>query len=958
MTDESQNEAKTLTLFIENKPYTVKSGQNLLQVCLSLKFDLPYFCWHPALHSVGACRQCAVKQFKDETDKKGKIIMACMTAVTENMRISISDPEARAFRASVIEWLMVNHPHDCPVCDEGGECHLQDMTVMTGHTIRRTHFNKRTYRDQDLGPFIDHEMNRCIQCYRCVRYYRNYAGGRDLDVFGVHDRVYFGRFTEGKLESEFSGNLIEICPTGVFTDKTLNKTYTRKWDWQTAPSVCPLCGLGCNTIPAARYGDVRRVYNRYHPDVNGYFLCDRGRFGYGFVNSKLRIRHIRRNGMKMNGEGKTPVSPEAAMDYFKRLAPQVGKIMGIGSPRASMEANMVLRALVGEAHFYAGLSDQHFSLITLIRDILRKGPVSPASLAGVAKSDVVLILGEDVTQTAPMLALSLRQAVRNEAITLADKHGVEYWNDAGVREVSQNQNGPLYSFTMTATRLDDIARTCRYMAPGNIGRIAMAIAHELNSDLAESNDLSEDMQRLVEEIARELDNARQPLIVSGTGCGSETVIQAAANIALALYDTNPNVKWCFVVPECNSLGLSLLGPSGLNNALKKMEEGGIDTVIILETDLAKIIHPQLFSRFMDQFKHRIVLDHTYTRTAEKSTLLLPVSPFTEGEGIYINNEGRAQPFFKVLEPLPPVKESWKWLLDMDKLFETPGELSWENLDDIRTAIVSDRQNSFREKASGSTGVQPLSKAFDFLGFSNLGLGYSSGGEKDGRILDQKIARQSPGYSGRTAMNAHISVFDEKPPEDPDSPFVFSMEGADAHEGNIPAGLIPRYWWPEWNSVQALNKFQQEVGGPLEHFHPGIQLLPLEPSLAVEYWEYIAPLFTPEEDRWMFLPMHHIFGSEPLSRLSPPIATLIEVPYVGMNQPTMDTLGVREGEWVSAALGGEIARFRVKSIPSLPEGTVGIPVGPFNNIAGRLCPAWGRIFVNGENRENKEWTSHE
>jgi len=124
------------TIYIDDRPHEIKEGQNLLQACLSLGFNLPYFCWHPALNSVGACRQCAVKRFKDQNDERGEIVMACMTPADDGIRISIDDPEAREFRAGVIEWLMINHPHDCPVCDEGGECHLQDMTVMTGHNYR------------------------------------------------------------------------------------------------------------------------------------------------------------------------------------------------------------------------------------------------------------------------------------------------------------------------------------------------------------------------------------------------------------------------------------------------------------------------------------------------------------------------------------------------------------------------------------------------------------------------------------------------------------------------------------------------------------------------------------------------------------------------------------------------------------------------------------------------------
>lgn len=139
------------TIYIDDVPYEVADGQSLLKACLSLGFNIPYFCWHPAMHSVGSCRLCTVKQFRDEKDKKGFLNVSCMSPASDGTRISIDDPEAREFRAAVIEWLMLNHPHDCPVCDEGGECHLQDMTVMTGHTYRRYDFKKRTYRNQKPG---------------------------------------------------------------------------------------------------------------------------------------------------------------------------------------------------------------------------------------------------------------------------------------------------------------------------------------------------------------------------------------------------------------------------------------------------------------------------------------------------------------------------------------------------------------------------------------------------------------------------------------------------------------------------------------------------------------------------------------------------------------------------------------------------------------------------------------
>ena len=144
-------------------------------------------------------------------------------------------------------------------------------------------------------------MNRCIACYRCVRFYRDYAGGTDFGVFSIRNQVYFGRQQDGVLESEFSGNLVEVCPTGVFDDKTLARHYSRKWDLQTAPSVCPHCGMGCSITPHERYGELRRVLARYNPRVNGHFICDRGRYGYAFVNAAAALSGARGEGRATGG---------------------------------------------------------------------------------------------------------------------------------------------------------------------------------------------------------------------------------------------------------------------------------------------------------------------------------------------------------------------------------------------------------------------------------------------------------------------------------------------------------------------------------------------------------------------------------------------------------------------------------------------------------------------------------
>jgi len=857
-----------ITIFIDNKPYKVKEGQNLLNACLTLGFDLPYFCWHPAMHSVGACRQCAVKQFKDEKDTRGRIVMSCMTPVTEGLRISINDTEARAFRASVIEWLMVNHPHDCPVCDEGGECHLQDMTVMTGHNYRRTRFRKRTHKNQDLGPFVNHEMNRCIACYRCVRFYRDYAGGRDLDAFASHDNVYFGRHEDGALESEFSGNLVEVCPTGVFTDKTLKQHYTRKWDLQTAPSVCVHCGLGCNTIPGERYGMLRRILNRYNHEVNGYFLCDRGRFGYEFVNSGRRIRKalvkdidnpppspFSKGGstdippLTKGGEGGfasqlTPVSQKIALQRVGDVLSKNKGMIGIGSPRASLESNFALRSLVGPDNFYSGMSSREHELVTLIIDVLQKGPARTPSLHDVESADAILVLGEDLTNTAPMLDLAVRQAARNKPKEMTEKMRIPAWDDNAVRNAIQDETGPLYIAWVKDTKLDDIAAKTLHAAPDDIARLGFAIAHEVDARAPEVSNLREAPLKQAREIALALKNAKRPLIIAGTSLGSESIIQAAANIAWSLCEIGKPAELCYTAPECNSIGLGLMKGGNLNDGIKTVHEGKADTVIILENDLYRRADEKTAHDFLNKAKHVIVLDHLINPTSSRADIALPSAVFAESDGTFVNNEGRAQRFFRVFVPDHDIRESWKWLHDiLDILAETgrPDAAQWENPDTIAEGLASTLP-VFRP-------IRGIAPAADF------------------RVAGQKIPRQPHRYSGRTAMLANISLHEPKPPDDPDSPLSFSMEG---YESQPPAPLISRYWSPGWNSVQALNKFQQEVAGPLKGGDPGKRLIKPLQNATQAYFTGIPAEAVPGQNQ-SIAPEYHIFGSEELSSYSPAIA---------------------------------------------------------------------------------------
>ncbi len=881
------------TIYIDGKASEADPKQNLLHACLSLGLNLPYFCWHPAMGSVGACRQCAVKQFKDAQDTRGRLVMACMTPAAPDTRISLQDPEAVAFRAGIIEGMMLNHPHDCPVCDEGGECHLQDMTVMTGHDYRRSRFPKRTFHDQYLGPFVYHQMNRCIQCYRCVRFYRNYAGEDDLNAFGISNEVFFGREQDGVLKSEFAGNLVEVCPTGVFTDRTLRRHYTRKWDLRMAPSICGHCSLGCNTTMGERYGLLRRVVNRFNSEVNGYFLCDRGRYGYEFVNSEQRIRAAQING--------APTSVTEAKRRLSSLVAGGQQLIGIGSPRASIESNYALRRLVGKDRFFCGVSDGEWERTRAMVEILQAGPARSASLRDVELSDAVLILGEDVTNSAPRMALSVRQSLRQQSFETTQKLRVPLWMDDAVREIAQAKRSPLFIAAAGATRLDDVATATYKAAPEDIARLGFAVAHEIDAKAPEVPDLSGEMRELAATIATALTGAKHPLVIAGPSCRSISVIESAANVARALCDNGHSAALSLIAPACNSFGLALLGARPMSEALAAVQDHGDATLIVLENDLYRQLPAKLVDGYLAKAAHLIVLDQLGNGTTAKAELLLPAGTFAESDGTLVSNEGRAQRFFQVFVPEDGIKESWRWL----------GDQSWSSLDDVLSEIGTEIP-----RLASVIGAAPLSSF---------------------RIAGAKIPREPHRYSGRTSITANISVVEPKPPDDPDSSLSYSMEGASIQP---PAALQPFFWAPGWNSIQAVNKFQSEIGEALRGGVPGVRLF--ETSTGGGYFDGIPNPFTRRTQEWLLLPIEHIFGSEELSAHASSIAELVTEPYLALNPA--DAAGfLAEGKptVVEVAFGGLKQRVPLKVLAELPSGLAGIPAG-LTALCGEELPAWCRI----------------
>ncbi len=875
-----------VTIFIEDLPYQVPEDINLLQACLSLKLDVPYFCWHPAMGSVGACRQCAVMQYQNEEDTRGRLVMSCMTPVSEGLRISFSNEKSQSFRATNIEAIMTNHPHDCPVCEEGGDCHLQDMTLLSGHIKRRYPGTKRTHNNQYLGPFLNHEMNRCIGCYRCVRFYRDYCGGNDLNVFSSKNNIYFGRAEPGNLENEFSGNLAEVCPTGVFTDKPFSQHYIRKWDLQSSPSICTYCSVGCNTYVTERAGIIRKVNNRYNEEINGHFLCDRGRFGYQHVNHENKLTQIwsraQQNDQQSYQQKKQSQQThvlddkQAHSQLTQWLKEPDAQVLGIGSAHSSIENNAALHKLVGANSFYAGIASNELNQLQLLIKTYESNQVSLYSLTEIEQSDAVLLVGEDVTQTAPRLALSIRQMTKNAGIVKAAKLGIKQWQDEALRNISQDSKSPLMIINTHETKLADVAKHNVNLAPNKQLALLLEIEayltnQEAKTHLSETASSDTQFSDVAISIANELLAANNPVLITGTHSFDITLLSACLRVSILLKNRKESSGFYCATSAINALGLSLLAQPdhdiahNLDSLIENIKANPPTLLIIMETDLYRYCSNEKLTACLDKVNHIVVIEQIITDTVKMADLVLPAASFAEQHGTWLNNEGRLQRAYAVMPASEMRQTPVQWLAPHNAL-ENSHEL-YQHIQNITPLL------------------QPI-------------LQFSTGDKSD-----FSVARQPMRSSARTAFFANIDVKEYAPKRDKKSNLTFSMEGVSSfrqqtlnnsqHKITTP---VTGVWSPKWNSNQALNKTLTKSTTNTKF---GVDLgFKIFENLTIQGFEVPVTQIDSQTQPLTNIsvcPQHHIYTNDELSGYSSSIQQLAPEPVISLNQKQANDLSIKQGE---------------------------------------------------------------
>lgn len=484
---------------------------------------------------------------------------------------------------------------------------------------------------------------------------------------------------------------------------------------------------------------------------------------------------------------------------------------------------------------------------------------------------------------------------------MAAAQKVADWQIAAILNIGQRAKHPLFVTNIDDTRLDDIA-AWTYRAPvEDQARLGFAIAHALDDSAPAVDGLSRELQGKVDVIVQALAGAKKPLIISGTNAGSMEIIQAAANVAKALKGRGADVGVTMVARAVNSVGLGMIGGGSLEEALDELESGAADAVIVLENDLHRHASAARVDAALSKAPLVMVVDHQRTAIMDKAHLVLSAASFAESDGTVVNNEGRAQRFFQVYDPAyydakTVMLESWRWLHSLHSTVNNR-QVDWTQLDHVIDAAIA--------ALPQLAGIKDAAPDATF------------------RIRGQKLAREPHRYSGRTAMRANISVHEPRQPQDKDTMFAFSMEGN--NQPSAPRSQIPFAWAPGWNSPQAWNKFQDEVGGKLRHGDPGVRLFEASAS-GLEYFTAVPASFQAEDGKWRIAPYYHLFGSDELSQRAPVFQSRMPEPYIKLNPADAAKLGVNAGAMLSFSVEGQTLRLPLVISEGLTAGQVGLPMG--------------------------------
>ena len=636
-----------LKVEIDGKIIEVQHGSMVMEAATKLGIYVPHFCYHKKLSIAANCRMCLV-----EVEKAPKPMPACATPVTDGMKVWTHSPKAKQAQNGVMEFLLINHPLDCPICDQGGECQLQDIAVGYGGSSSRYAEAKRVVGSKDIGPLVAaEEMSRCIQCTRCVRFGQEIAGVMELGMIGRGEHSEIVSFVGKAVDSELSGNMIDICPVGALTSRPF-RYGARTWELQRRRSVSPHDGLGANLIVQTKGGRVLRVVPFENEEINECWLADRDRFSYEGLNSPDRLAKP----MIRQGGDLREVDWQTALEHVARRLDEIKTAHGADSIGALVSPHSTLEEMSLLARLVRGLGGDNVDFRLRQSDFSADGKRAGAPWLGlkiseIAELDRSLLVGTFLRKDHPLLASRFRAAAKRRQqvnlLTLTDDELlVSIANKAVVRPAEMP--AALAAIVRATAEAKGVA------VPAGLETVAVtdaarAIAASLASgskvgiflgNAAEQHPQAATLQALAQELARILGGTAGVLGAAANSVGGYIAGCVPASGGLNARAMLETPRKAYLLLNCEP-ELDCEDPSVAMNAL-----GAAEFVVAFSP-----------------WSHR---------AAEYADVILPISPHTETSGSFVNAEGRMQSFNGVVPPFGDSRPGWKVLRVIGNLLSLTG----------------------------------------------------------------------------------------------------------------------------------------------------------------------------------------------------------------------------------------------------------------------------------------------
>ena len=645
---------------LDGRKVQVAEGRMVMHAAEQAGTYIPHFCYHKKLSIAANCRMCLV-----DVEKAPKPMPACATPVTQGMIVRTRSDKAVMAQKSVMEFLLINHPLDCPICDQGGECQLQDLAVGYGGTKSRYEEEKRVVFHKEVGPLISmEEMSRCIQCTRCVRFGQEIAGQMELGMSNRGEHSEIETFLGTSVDSELSGNMIDICPVGALTSKPFRYS-ARTWELSRRKSVAAHDASGANLIVQVKNNQVMRVVPLENEEVNECWIADRERFSYEALNSDERLTQPM---IKQGGKWKE-VDWQTALEYVANGLKNIQRDHGAASIGALVSPHSTLEEAYLAGALLRGLGSDNVDARLRRAEFVAGEGVQwlGTSIASLSTLQRVLVVGANLRKDHPLFALRVRHAVR---------HGAQL---SAIASGTQLPKADAWAMPVAHSVVTDASGWAQALAD-----VAAAVAAEKNVAAPAAGNASPQAKA----IAQSLLSGERKAVLLGNGAAHHA--HASSLLALANWigeQTGASVG--YLTEAANTVGVqwAMAQPQSGGKNAAQMLDGSLKAALLLNTEPEFDTAAGAAAVAALDKAEMVVTLSPFKANMAFSDVLLPIAPFTETSGSFVNAEGRLQSFHAVVKPRGETRPAWKVLRVLGNLLDVPG-FNFETSQDVLAKVTA------------------------------------------------------------------------------------------------------------------------------------------------------------------------------------------------------------------------------------------------------------------------------